>query len=316
MSDLCLSVNEKQTIWVEKYRPQKICDIVLPDDMKESLYKWKDDGEIPNLLLVSKQPGLGKTSLAHVIINELDAEAMFINASLESNIDLLRSKIQGFVTTISFDGKPKIVILDECDYLNPNSTQPALRRFIEEFSKNCRFILTANYEDKLIEPLRNRLMTYNFDNIYHDYKKTLIKDVFIRNKMILENEGVEYEKDGLINIIKHYYPSSRSIIMKLQQFSQSGKLIIDESMLDFDTNLKKILTATINKDFESTRKLITQIPDPSVIFTFLYDALNVFPKEKQPQIVMLIAKYQSYDAFVRDRSINAVALLTEIMTLL
>jgi len=147
-----LSINTREKVFVEKFRPKNINDIVLPETFKASLREWKADGQIPNLLLISKGPGLGKTSLAHVIAAELDSEIMFINASLESNIDLLRDKIKGFVSTVAFDGRPKIVVLDEADGLNERTTQPALRAFIEEFSKSARFILTANHKNKIIKP--------------------------------------------------------------------------------------------------------------------------------------------------------------------
>jgi replication factor C small subunit len=308
----CLSINKKETIWVEKYRPKNICDIILPDDMKQAITKWKDEGEVPNLLLVSKTPGLGKTSLAHVIIDELDAEVMFINASLESNIDLLRSKIQGFVSTISFDGRPKIVILDESDNLNANSTQPALRRFIEEFSKSARFILTANYQDKIIEPLQNRLMIFNFDNIFHE-RKELIKDVFLRCESILKHEQIKYNKEDLIKLVKHFYPSSREIVMKLQQYSQSGELKIDHNTLEFDSNLKTLKDVIIKKDFEEMRKMIIQIPNSSAIYSYFYDNLDEFSSIKRPAIVMILAKYQASESLVRDTTINTAAMLTELI---
>lgn len=310
--DNTLSVSERETIFVERFRPKTIEDIVLPESLKQSLREWKEAGEIPNLLLTSKTPGLGKSSLAHTLINELNAEAKFINASLENNIDVLRSKIQGFVSTVSFDNRPKIVVLDEADFLNANSTQPALRAFIEEFSKSARFILTANYSDRIIEPLRDRLMDINFDTIF--FKNTeLIKDIYLRSEQILKEQGIEYEKDDLKYIVKHYYPSSRSIIMKLQQFSVNKKLVIDHEDLNVTSIVSDIRKSILDNDFENMRKLVSKISDPSVIYTDIYDNLDEFPIEKKPPIVMTIAKYQAHDALVRDRVINVAAMLTELM---
>jgi replication factor C small subunit len=309
-----ITVNKNEYVWVEKYRHKKVSDIILPDYLKKDVQSWIKDGQIPNLMLISKSPGLGKTSLSHVIINELDAEAMFINASLESNIDTLRTKILGFVSTSSFDGRPKIVVLDEADNLNANSTQPALRGFIEEFSKNARFILTANYKDKLIEPLRDRLYEIDFDIIFNENKE-LIKDVYIRNKNILELEGVKFEPVDLKHIIKKYFPSTRKILMKLQQHTHNKVLDLHKESTDNENIIKDIVSSVLNKDFEDMRKQVTLLSDPSLIFTFLYENLELFPVEKRPPIVLTIAKYQANDPLVRDKLVNTVACLTEIMGL-
>lgn len=310
-----ITVNERETIFIERFRPKTIEDIILPEAFKNDIRQWKKDGQIPNLLLVSKKAGLGKTSLAHTIINELNAEAKFINASLESNIDTLRSKIKGFVSTESFNGRPKIVVLDEADFLNPNSTQPALRAFIEEFSESARFILTANYLDKIIEPLQDRLMDYNFDDIFND-NKSLVKDIYLRCADILEEQSVTFEKADLIYLIKHFYPSTRSIVKKLQQFSYSGTLVINKERLDSDTIINTIINTIMTSNFDEMRKAIINISDPAMLFTELYDRLDDFPIEKRPPMLILIAKYQSWDGNVRDRVINIASLCTELMGLL
>jgi replication factor C small subunit len=309
-----ISVDEKEYVWVEKYRPKKIDDIILPDYLKDNVKSWIKDGEIPNLMLISKSPGLGKTSLSHVIINELDAEALFINASLESNIDTLRNKILGFVSTSSFDNRPKIVVLDEADYLNANSTQPALRGFIEEFSKNARFILTANYKDKIIEALRDRLYEIDFDIIFNENKE-LIKDVYLRNKAILDNEGVSFKPEDLKHIIKKYFPSNRKIVMKLQQHTHNKVLNLHKESTDNENVLKDIIESILEKDFEGVRKTLPLMSDPSMIYTLLYENLDSFPIEKRPPVVLTIAKYQANDPLVRDKLVNAIACLTEIMQL-
>jgi len=310
-----ISKNENEKIFVERYRPKTIKDIVLPKEMKESLLEWKKEGQIPNLLLISKTPGLGKTSLAHVIANELDAEIKFINASLESNIDLLRESIKGFVTTAGWDNRPKIVVLDEADGLNERTTQPALRAFIEEFSKSARFILTANNKNKIIEPLQDRLMDYDFDKMFNE-NKTLIKDIYLRCESILEEENIEHNKEDLKYLVKHYFPSQRSIIMKLQQFTTNGILKINRSEMNIDGVLADIRKLVVSKDFEKIRELITEISDPSLIFSNFYDHLDEFEKSKRPGVVLTLAKYQSYDSLVRDRVINVMACLTEMMQFL
>lgn len=307
-----ITINERETIFIERFRPKTINDIILPKNIKDDIRKWKEEGQIPNLLLVSKKAGLGKTSLAHTIINELQAEAKFINASLESNIDTLRSKIKGFVSTESFNGKPKIVVLDEADFLNPNSTQPALRAFIEEFSQSARFILTANYIDKIIEPLQDRLMDYNFDDIFNDHKE-LVKDIYVRCSAILKEQNIEFKKEDLVYLIKHFYPSTRSIVKKLEQFSYSGKLVINKDRLDSDTIIDTVIDTIKTSDFDRMRKTIINISDPAMLFTEFYDRLDEFPIEKRPPILMCIAKYQSWDGVVRDRVVNTASMCTELM---
>ncbi len=309
-----LSISEKDYIYVERFRPKTVEDIILPEFIKKDIRQWMKDGQIPNLLLTSKTPGLGKSSLAHTLINELDAEALFINASLESNIDTLRSKILGFVSTVSFDGRPKIVVLDEADYLNANSTQPALRGFIEEFSKSARFILTANYKDKLILPLQDRLIDIDFDVLFNENKE-LIKDIYLRCADILEERNIEYESADLKYLVTHYYPSTRSIVMKLQQFGQTGKLILNKESLDNDSVIDKVIEYIQKGEFEDMRKEITLIADPGILYTAIYDRLDEFPMEKMPPILLAIAKYQAWDGSVRDRVVNAAALCTEIMAL-
>jgi DNA polymerase III delta prime subunit len=310
-----LTINKKEYVWEEKYRPKVIDDIILPEDMKESIKHWLETGEIPNLLLVSKNPGLGKSSLAHVIINELGCDARFVNASLERNIDTLRSDIQGFVSTASFDGKPKIIVLDEADYLNADSTQPALRGFIEQFSKNARFILTANYKEKIIPAVRDRLQTYDFDKEFNEHKE-LIKDIYLRSVNILENEDISFEPQDLKYLVKNHYPSFRTIVKKLQQYSFSGSLEIHKNNVDVETVYDDLIKNTLEKDFSSMRKNITKVHDTGTLYTYFYDELDKFPMEKHPPIVMILAKYQANEGLVRDKVVNTAACLTEIMGVL
>ena len=311
-----LSINDKEYLFVEKYRPKTIDDIVIDEATRTNIKNWIQDGEIPNLLLSGRTPGTGKTSLCHTLINEIGADALFVNASLESNIDLLRSKIQGFVSTAGFDSKPKIVVLDEADFLNPNSTQPALRGFIEQFSKNARFILTCNYKNKLIEPLRNRLIDINFDDMTVQHKAELGKQTALRSIKILENENIKYDIQDLKWIIRHYYPSGRRIVNALQELSATGTLVIDKNAIDQDGLALTILNNIANQDFKQLRQNAAKLPDPSAIFNTLYDGVDDFPVGLQPKIIISIAKYQAFDSQVRDRLINAVACCVEVMDIL
>ncbi len=311
-----LSVNNKEYIWIEKYRPKNLDDIVLPKDLKSKIQTWIDDAEMPNIMLSGRTPGTGKSSLCHVLIHELDADALFINSSLESNIDTLRIKIQGFESTASYDGRPKIVILDEADGLNPKSTQLALKGFIEQFSKGSRFILTCNHKQKLIEPLRNRLIDIDFDDMSQKDKEELIKGSALRAISILQHEKVTFKKEDLIWIIRHFYPSSRKIVNKLQEHSTTGELIINRDNIDSDTLNSLILENIQNKNFDALRDNISKLPDPSSIFLTLYEHIDDFKQEIRPQLIITIAKWQSYDSQVRDRLINSVACAVEVMEII
>jgi len=314
-----LSINPKEYIYIEKFRPKNINDLIVTDDLKTQMKEWLTAGQIPNLLLTSKTPGTGKSSMAHTILAELQADALFINSSLESNIDTLRNKIQGFASTASFDGRPKIIVLDEADGLNPLSTQPALRGFIEEFSKNVRFILTANYINKIIEPLRNRLQIIDFDEMMSKNKAELIKKTYLRNKEILDYEKITYTKEDLIWLIKHFYPSNRLILNKIQQMTKNAKLVINKVDIDTDTLTSETIKAILNNNQESfdiIKKNIEKLPDPSSLFLALYEAIIKFPQVKRPEVIITIAKYQSYDSQVRDRLINSVACGFELQQIL
>ena len=309
-----MTVTKDEYLYVEKYRPTQIDDLIIDERNKAMIKTWIKDGQIPNILLSSKTPGLGKTSLIHVLAAEIGAEVLFINASLHKNIDMLRDKVMSFAATSSFDGKPKICALDEADFLNANTTQPAMRAVIEEFSKNVRFILTCNDINKIIEPIQNRMIVIDFDEIFHD--KTLIKDIYIRAENILKNENIEYTKEDLAFLVKHYFPSSRAIIMKLHQFSTSGTLVVNRDDIDSHGIIQKIINVIISKDFVQLRKDITALHDPSVLFTEIYNNLDTFPKALHAPIVICVAKYQSYDTLVRDRLVNVAAMGAEIMQIL
>ena len=313
MATSTLSINPREYLFVEKYRPKTIDDLIVTKVLKEQLRGWIKDGEIPNLLLSSRTPGTGKTSLAYTLINELGADSIFINASLESNIDVLRNKIQGFASTASFDGRPKVIVLDEADYLNDRSTQPALRGFIEQFSKNARFILTCNTPSKLIEPLRNRLINIDFDEMFRSNKKELQLATAKRTIKVLENENISYEMEDIKYLARHYYPSNRNILNKVQQFTKNGKIEIDREAINTDEQNNILIDSIIGNKFEDVRKQVAKMPDPGTMFLMLFENINKFKAQDRPQIIILIGKYQSYDPHVRDRMVNSTACAVKIM---
>jgi DNA polymerase III delta prime subunit len=307
-----MEMNRDQFLWVEKYRPQKISDCILPDDLKNTFQKFVDQDNIPNLLL-SGTAGTGKTTVTRALCDELGCDYIIINGSEESGIDVLRTKIKDFASTVSLAGKIKIVILDEADYLNPNSTQPALRGFIEEFSKNCRFIFTCNYKNRIISPLHSRTTVIDFKITKEDRPKIAAK-FFKRVVEILEYENIPFEEKVIAELINKHFPDYRRILNELQRYSSSGA--IDSGVLSniSDENLKVLISSLREKDFKKMRTWVVNNMDndPTVLFRMLYDNL-VSEIIQVPQLILLLADYQYKAAFVADAEINLVACLTEIM---
>src|SRR6056300_777699 len=209
-------------LWVEKYRPSKISECILTDDLKKTFQTFVDEGHIPNLLL-SGGPGVGKTTVAKAMLEELGATYMMINGSEESGIDVLRNKIKNFASTVSMDGNRKFVILDEADYLNPQSTQPALRGFIEEFHKNCGFILTCNFKNRIIAPLQSRCSVVDF-TIPKSEITEMAAEFYKRCKEILKIENVEFDNQVVAEVVKKYFPDNRRILNELQRYGTGGKI--------------------------------------------------------------------------------------------
>jgi len=304
--------NHEQFLWVEKYRPQKVSDCVLPDGLKKTFQEFVDQDNVPNMLL-SGTAGTGKTTVARALCEELGCDYIIINGSEESGIDVLRNKIKDFATTMSLTGKPKVVILDEADYLNPNSTQPALRGFIEEFSKNCRFIFTCNYKNRIIPPLHSRTTVIDFKLSKED-KPVMAARFFKRLQEILTSENVTFDPKVVAELLNKYFPDYRRVLNEMQRYSVSGT--IDAGILSnvSDANMKELLVALREKDFKKMRTWVVNNMDndPTVLFRKLYDFL--MPEVVQvPQLVLLLADYQYKAAFVADAEINLVACLTEIM---
>ena len=301
-------------LWVEKYRPRTVAQSILPLSLKETFLQIISTGELPNMLFTGTA-GVGKTTIARALCNELDLDYILINGSEEGNIDTLRNKVKQFASTVSLHGGYKVVILDEADYLNPQSTQPALRGFIEEFANNCRFILTCNFKNRIIEPLHSRCSVYEF-SIPNDQKPELAGQFFKRATEILQKENVEFVPDAVAQLITKHFPDWRRVLNELQRYSVSGK--IDAGMLvDLnDTNIKSLMTALKGKDFKAMRQWVVNNIDtePQAIFRKLYDSMNEYILPQSiPQLVLILADYQYKNAFVADHELNVVACMTEVM---
>lgn len=300
-------------LWVEKYRPARIEDCILPDGIKETFQEFVKRKEIPNLLL-SGTAGVGKTTVAKALCNEVGCDYIIINGSDESGIDVLRNKIKNYASSVSLMGGRKVVIIDEADYLNPNSTQPALRGAIEEFASNCSFIFTCNFKNRIIDPIHSRCSVIDFK--INGSKPKLAAQLFKRVENILSQEGVTYDKEVVAAVITKHFPDNRRILNELQRYSVAGT--IDKGILASvsDIQLADLFRALKEKDFASARKWVTNNldNDPARIFRKLYDSLYESLKPQSvPQLVLILAKYQYQAAFVADSEINLIACLTEIM---
>ena len=305
---------EEQFLWVEKYRPQKIDDCVLPQALKNTFRQYVEQGELPNFLFTGSA-GVGKTTIAKALCNEIGAEFMMINGSEESGIDTLRTKIKGFASTISLTDAKKVVILDEADYLNANSTQPALRGFIEEFANNCRFILTCNFKNRIIEPIHSRCAVVEFKIDSKD-KQEIAATFFKRAVTILRQEQIEFDPKVVVELVMKHFPDYRRILNELQRYSVSGK--IDSGILVnmSEESFKSLIKLLKEKDFAEVRKWVSKNSDSDTtsLFRELYDsAANTIEPNSVPQLVLILADYQYKAAFVADHELNIMAALTEIM---
>jgi DNA polymerase III delta prime subunit len=300
-------------LWVERYRPKTIEDCILPESIKNTFKEFLSKGEIPNLLLCGTA-GTGKTTVARALCEELGADYIIINGSDEGRqIDTLRTKIKQFASAVSFGAGTKVVIMDEADYLNRESVQPALRAFIENFSDNCRFIFTCNYKQKIIAPLHSRTTVIEFTSQKSD-KARLASAFMKRMQYILGQEGVQYKEKVLAELLMKFYPDYRRVINELQRYSSSGS--IDEGILSnfSEVNTRELISSLKEKDWKKMRQWVANNvdSDPQGIFRFIYDSL--LPEVTTiPQVVLLIADYQYKAAFVVDQEINLTACLTEIM---
>jgi DNA polymerase III delta prime subunit len=307
-----MNASKEQFLWVEKYRPRKLDDCILPDDQLKTFREFVATGEIPNMLLCGSA-GVGKTTIARAICEELGCDYIIINGSEESGIDVLRTKIREFASSVSFGGKTKVVILDEADYLNPNSTQPALRAFIEEFANNCRFIFTCNFKNRIIAPLHSRTAVIEFKLTKADRPK-MAGRFMKRLSDILATENVAFDEKVVAEVLKKHFPDYRRVLNELQRYSVSGT--IDEGILVNvqEVNMKELVTSLKGKDFKKMRNWVVDNidNDPNLIFRKIYD--TILDEVKYPsQLVLLLADYQYKAAFAANPEINLVACLAEIM---
>ena len=300
-------------LWTESHRPKTIEECILPDRLKKPFQEYVNSKKIPHLLL-SGGAGVGKTTVAKAMCNQIDADYIMINGSDESGIDVFRTKIKDFASSMSFTGGRKVIIIDEADYLNPNSTQPALRNAMEEFAANCSFIFTCNFKNRIIDPLHSRCAVVDF-TLKNEDKTKMATQFFKRIQLILQSEKVEYEDMVIAELIKKHFPDFRRILNELQRYSQFGKIEVGILTHIGEVSIAELIKHLKNKDFGAIRKWVATADfDAATLYRKLYDNLyDVLQPQSIPQAVIILADYQYKQAFVADVEINTVACLTEIM---
>ncbi len=303
-------INENSSVWYERYKPQCIEDLILPESLKKQLQTSIKSQKLAHMLLASSIGGTGKSATCNAILKEIGGEALWINASIDNGIDVLRGKIQKFASTSSFDDNIKIVVMDEFDHMS-QSAMAAFRGFLDEFGDNCTFLFTCNYKEKIIEPLLTRLQIYDFNNFK---KEDMIKPIFERLSFILTNENIKFEPKDLIPVINTFYPSIRSMVGTIQKLSKDGEFVIsdldDSNVYD---NIMKYVTVPTYLDMIAE---VNKLNAPSNLYNFLYkNAGKYFAASNYPKVIVTIAKYQHMDSSVRDKNLNATACLTELVGL-
>lgn len=304
----------EEFLWVERYRPKTIEETILPCDLKETFQKFVDQKNIPNLIL-SGTAGVGKTTVARAMLEQLGCDYIVINGSMNGNIDTLRNEILNFASSVSLSGGRKYVILDEADYLNPNSTQPALRNFMEEFSRNCGFILTCNFKNRIIDPLHSRCSVIDF-KISKKLIAKLATQFFKRVTNILQSENVEFDQKVVAEVINKYFPDWRRVLNELQRYSATGK--IDSGILAnmTEASIKDLIKLMKEKNLTEIRKWIKNNTDTDVNYLYnqFYDvSAEVMDTLNCAQLVLHLAKYQYQNAFAANAEINFLAFLVEVM---
>jgi DNA polymerase III delta prime subunit len=302
-------------LWVEKFRPASIDECVLPVEIKKVFQNIVDTGEVPNLLLTGTS-GIGKTTVAKALCNQLGCDWLMINGSNEGRmIDTLRTTITNYASTVSFSGGKKIIIIDEADYMNKESVQPAMRGLIEEFSNNCRFFFTCNYKNKILPSLHSRCSVIDF-KINREDKPELAKKFSEIAMKLLDSENIKYKPDVVAKLVVRYFPDFRRVLNELQNNAVSGK--IDASILEASSNenFNQLIGFLKEKDFTQMRKWVAQNIDNDHVGLYrqVYDSMfSNIKKQSVPDAVLIIADYSYKSAFVADQEINMVACLTELM---
>lgn len=306
---------DEQFLWVEKYRPQKIDDCVLPESLKKTFKEFIAQGELPTFLFTGTA-GVGKTTVAKALCNEIGAEYIMVNGSDEGrSIDVLRTTIRGFASTVSLTDAKKVIIIDEADYMNAQSVQPALRSFIEEFSANCRFIFTCNFKNRIIEPLWSRCAVIEF-KVDQKEKQEIAATFFKRVTQILKNEDVAFDPKVVAELVTKHFPDYRRILNELQRYSVSGKIDSGILLNMSQESFKDLINLLKTKDFTGVRKWVAKNSDADTVSLFreLYDnSVTHIADASIPQLVLILADYQYKAAFVADHELNIMAALTEIM---
>ena len=302
-------------LWVEKYRPKTVADTILPAELKKTFQQFVDQENVPNLLLTGRA-GVGKTTIAKAMLDEMGADYITINGSMNGNIDTLRVDISNFASTVSFSGGRKYVILDEADYLNANSTQPALRNFMEEFSSNCGFILTCNFKNRIIDALHSRCSVVEFV-IPKSEKAGIAGKFFNRVTNILEKENVEYDKQTIAELVKTYFPDWRRVLNELQRYSSTGRIDVGILANKSSDNINSLIDLLKGKKFTEMRKWVNDNSDldSAVLYSMLYDTLpaKLSSAASTADAIIILAEYQYKEAFVANSEINRVAALATIM---
>lgn len=304
----------KNYLWTEKYRPTKISDCVLPNDIKKSFQNIVASGTMQNLLLTGTA-GTGKTTIAKALCDEMGCDTLVINASLDSGIDVIRSQVTQFASSLSMGGNAKVVIFDEADYLNSNSTQPSLRGFIETFHNNCRFIFTCNFKNRLIEPIHSRCTVIDFKIASKD--KPILAGQFLKRVChILDKENITYDKKVVVELVTKHFPDFRRVINELQRYSASGTIDSGILLNVGEASYKELIGNMKDKNFTEVRKWVAKNSDASSteIFRTLYDTIGEsIEPQSIPQVILILADYSYKSGFVSDQEINTLAALVEIM---
>ncbi len=302
-------------LWVEKHRPRTIEDCILPESIKKTLRDVVSQNKIPNMMFTGTS-GIGKTTAARAICNETQADYLIINGSDEGRmIDTLRTKLTQFCSTISLSGSRKVVIIDEADYMNADSVQPAMRNFTERFADNCSFIFTCNYKNRIIEPIHSRCAVIDF-SLKNGEKQVIAARFMKRVEGILTDESIDYDKEVIAKLVLKHFPDFRRVLNELQRYSTSGEINSGVLANIKEMNLKELIDSLREKNFSKMRQWVVANVDndPATVYRKIYDELyNVVDKGSIPQAVLTIAEYQYKSAFVADQEINLVACLVELM---